>query len=459
MTGRTMGDLFPAPQEEINRLLCDRLGFDPNSCGSRTIEQAVAARQRARNCPRPDAYLALLHTNADEFQALIEEVVVPETWFFRDAQPYRCLRAFARRQSLLRYSNQPLRVLSVPCSTGEETYSLAICLFELGFRPQQAMVDGVDISQRSIERARRGQYEAHSFRERDPEWHELRERYFRLHDNAWRVVDEVRELVRFRHANLTDATFLPSELPYDVIFCRNLFIYLNLEGRRRAIAHFQRLLAPDGLLYVGHSEASVLVGSDFVTCDTEFPFAFRIRQAPAAAPTLLTTPTIGLPLRPPVTKDKAAPVVLTAQVAPTAGPSPLRTPGDTSTKPRAPAVAPATYPPLAAPSSETLLNAAHAAANAGRLDDAVRACDDWLVRFQPAAAVFGLRGVVRKAQGRLDDAIEDLERALYLDPHDEQSLVHLMQVHEQRGERQRAETVRRRLARLAHRKLKHGPAK
>ena len=423
------------PYDEITRLLRERLGFEPNSCGSRAVEQAVAARQKARCCHRVDAYLALLLAEFNEFQALVEELVVPETWFFRDAQPFLCLRQFARQQGL-QTSGRPLRVLSIPCSTGEETYSQAIVLFDLGLRRSQCLVDGVDISQRSLDRAARGVYDAHSFREREDEWRELRDCYVRRQDAGWRVIDEIRELVRFRRANLVEPLFLPDEAPYDIIFCRNLFIYLDQEGRNRALAHLRRLLLPDGLLYVGHSEGSVLAGSDFITSDSEFPFAFRLRANGDAAKPVV-----------PAFRDKE-PVLTapnTARRDPASGPTlpPPRRNRDSS-------------PTHAATSSESLLNAAYAAANAGRFDDAIRACDDWLVRNQPAAAVFGLRGVVRKAQGRLDDAVRDLERAIYLDPLDEQSLVHLMQVHELRGERQRAETVRRRLTRVAHRREQTG---
>src|SRR5262249_8781045 len=159
------------------------------------------------------------------FEALVEEVVVPETWFFRGAGLFTDLAKRIRNTALSR----PFRVLSVPCSTGEEPYSLAIALAEANVSPQAFTLEGVDLSGRSVERAQRGCYGAFSFRQTDPGLHD---RYFRPAGREWEIDATLRQAVRFRTGNLVDPQFLWGEAPYDLILCRNLLIYLHPEARR-----------------------------------------------------------------------------------------------------------------------------------------------------------------------------------------------------------------------------------
>src|SRR5262249_44739561 len=144
----------------------------------------------------------------------------------------------------------------VPCCAGEEPYSAAMTLLAAGLPAERFSVDGVDISRRMLRRAAEGTYTETAFRERDAEWLLLRERYCRHAGNGCTVTKEVRSAVRFLHGNLVAADFLAGEPPYDVIFCRNLFIYLDDDARTVALANLRRLLAPEGLLYVGHVEAA-----------------------------------------------------------------------------------------------------------------------------------------------------------------------------------------------------------
>src|SRR5262249_5758451 len=143
------------------------------------------------------------------------------------------------------------RVLSVPCSTGEEPYSLALALLEAGVAPSSWQIDAVDLSPRHIERAGRGVFGEFSFRQTPPE---LRQRYFRRIAAGWEPEPALRALVRFRQGNLLAAFFLAGEEPFDLIFCRNLFIYLLPAARRRALETLDRLLAAEGWLCMGHAE-------------------------------------------------------------------------------------------------------------------------------------------------------------------------------------------------------------
>ena len=131
-------------QEAIEALLRQKIGLDANSIGSRTIARAVEQRQIACGLPDRAAYLRHLQTVARELEELIETVVVPETWFFRDTEPFVYLNQYVRSE-WLKANFSILRVLSVPCSTGEEPYSIAMTLLDSGLNPTQFCIDAVDV--------------------------------------------------------------------------------------------------------------------------------------------------------------------------------------------------------------------------------------------------------------------------------------------------------------------------
>ena len=119
--------------DAVTSLLRERLGLDPASLGNGVIEQAIAARQQALGRRDHAGYAAVVSADEREFQALAEEVTVPETWFFRGGiDLFAHLAARIRDASLAVRPQVPFRVLSAPCSSGEEAYSLAIALAEVG---------------------------------------------------------------------------------------------------------------------------------------------------------------------------------------------------------------------------------------------------------------------------------------------------------------------------------------
>src|SRR5262249_6466361 len=157
-------------------------------------------------------------------QELLEDFLVPETWFFRAGAHLALLvehvRGYVQR-------GRGCRLLSVPCSTGEEPYSLALALDEAGLFGAPWTLLAVDLSARSLAGARGGVYYELSFRQTPAA---IRERYFRPREHGWELERRVRERVEFRQGNLVDPGFLAGEAPFDLIVCRNLFIYLHPEA-------------------------------------------------------------------------------------------------------------------------------------------------------------------------------------------------------------------------------------
>ena len=125
--------------------------------------------------PDLQTYLRRLQTSLAELEELIELVVVPETWFFSDRKPFTFLEHYVKSEWLPNRNNGILRLLSIPCSTGEEPYSLAMLLLNAGLTPDKFRIDAVDISKKALLKATNAVYNQNSFRGEDlPQ----RERYF-----------------------------------------------------------------------------------------------------------------------------------------------------------------------------------------------------------------------------------------------------------------------------------------
>src|SRR5215211_4812798 len=126
----------------LERLLKDVIGLDAPSIGPSAIAQAANERRLACGCATLNDYEQLLQASPVELQNLIDRVVVPETWFFRNREAFDALSRIVRQPD---YTDAFLRLLSLPCSTGEEPYSMAMALFDAGLPPQRFAIDAVDI--------------------------------------------------------------------------------------------------------------------------------------------------------------------------------------------------------------------------------------------------------------------------------------------------------------------------
>ncbi len=247
--------------------------------------------------------------------------------------------------------------------------------------------------------------------------------------------ESIRETVRFRHANLIDPDPLPGEAPYDLIFCRNLLIYLHDAARRQVIDLLVRLLAPEGFIATGHAEPLSALDARFCQVGPEhcFLFARHAKPAVASAEPILPAPTRG-----------ASPAAIVPVPAParTAAP-PVRSPRPRRTETLAPR---ATSAPTVDPNDP--LSAARLHADAGRLDTAWDACQEQLTSAGPSADLFNLLGIVEQARQNLALARQCFEKALYLDPQHGDSLLHLMLLCEQQGAQAQAALLRGRLERV-----------
>src|ERR1700684_2066993 len=124
----------------FENLLREKIGLDPASVGGDTVERAVHSRMRFCGLSRREDYWERVQTSSDELQELIEAVVVPETWFFRDREAFDALGRFVIEDRSISQPGANLHVLSAPCSTGEEPYSIVMTLMDGGFSRVQLKV-------------------------------------------------------------------------------------------------------------------------------------------------------------------------------------------------------------------------------------------------------------------------------------------------------------------------------
>jgi len=213
-----------------------------------------------------DSYLELCRSASRDqrvLNRLLDEITTNETSFFRDRSPFELLKFKLLPELMDRRgaSTQPINIWSAASSTGQEVYSIAMACSEI--LPAQALARvrlvGTDLSRQAVERASRGEYNLFEL-ERGLDA-TLRQRHFREQGGRWRVRDELRALASFRQLNLLEP--FGSLGAFDIVFCRNVAIYFQLETRRQLFERIARQLKPGGTLVIGSSETLQGVTSHF----------------------------------------------------------------------------------------------------------------------------------------------------------------------------------------------------
>lgn len=444
-----------------------------------TVEQAVKRRMEATGQAVRKSYADAL--DAAELRELVELVVVPESWLFRDPQAFAAAVETVRRR--LAEGGRIVRILSVPCAGGEEPYSMAMALFDAGVAPQSFMIDALDISPACIARAEAGVYGRNAFRGQDLSF---RDRYFTaLGDETYRIDEALRARIRFSQGSILEGA-LGSARQYDVIFCRNLLIYFDEPTTTAAIERLAAHLADDGMLLAGYAEVPSFIRNGFAPLPHRQAFALRkniaLPGAPAR-PALSARPaatlgaraaagripvaaapspaTAAAPRRASAPGSLAAPGKLGARggaavsdgVGATGGlaaPGGRAAAGGPAARGRAGAGGPA-QGAAAGGGDETLLAHARALADAGKLLEADSACRELLAQQPECAEAYFILGLLAEAAHKPAEAEAQLKRCLYLQPDHYEALCHLALLQEQGGNSRAAATLKARAARAYQR--------
>ncbi|MCF6336382.1 MAG: hypothetical protein L3J84_00315 [Gammaproteobacteria bacterium] len=267
----------------IKNLLQKVIGLHVDTVGESSIDRAISHRMHVTACGNVSEYYKIVKKNNLELDELIEEIVVPETWFFRNVTPFEMLRDNALKiyenitntDKLKKHNNEvsgSLKILSIPCSSGEEPYSIAIMLSEAGLRNDDFLIDAVDISKQALKKSQRAIYGKHSFREKGMDF---QNKYFYPVKAGLQLIPSIRDCVSFRQGNIIIDNISSLEEYYDIIFCRNLLIYFDRETQQKVLNKLSGMLRCGGLLFVGHAESGQVDKNDFTKVRVAKAFSFR----------------------------------------------------------------------------------------------------------------------------------------------------------------------------------------
>ena len=246
-------ELSAAQFQQVRRVVYEKCGINLTPGKEELVKSRLAKRLQALDLPSFEAYLQFVKQDLSgkEQAQMLDVLTTNKTYFYREAAHFDYLC-----QELVPNWRQPkLRIWSAGCSSGEEPYTIGALLREhlKGIDRADVRLLATDLSLRVLEKAQAATYPAEAFNEMPPS---LVQKYFTLtggHPRTYRVNDNVRKLVSFAPLNLLAEW--PMKGPFDVIFCRNVMIYFDLETRARLVNRYWQMLAPGGHLFIGHSES------------------------------------------------------------------------------------------------------------------------------------------------------------------------------------------------------------
>ncbi|MFO0860572.1 MAG: CheR family methyltransferase [Phycisphaerales bacterium] len=384
----------------VQHWLVHHAWLDPVLLEGPGFEALIVDRMRELRCNTEQAYVQHLAGDAEEIDRVTAAIAVPETWLFRYPASFELLGEFLR--GLLNSAAQGVRVLSLGCASGEEPYSIAMTALHAGWMPGEIIIHAIDRNPSAIERAKMGRFGQFSLREDVPAWAVA---HLTPHGDEVEVSPLIRSMVQFRVGDMMAAGALTANDAYDVVFCRNVLIYLNAGARERLLGTIAERLRPGGLLFVGHAEPLLLPKSRYQRLPNAHSFA--VERA-----------------------DGASRVEAVAMVRPERMVVPERTRVSALPEFDRGAAVQARVPVKPGPSLEE----ARLLANAGKVAESEAMVKAILARSGPDAAALELLGTLRMAARDPEQARRHFEQAVYLEPTRTTSLLQLALIREKVGD-------------------------
>ena len=418
------------------------MGLNATTVGASNLERAIRHRMKICGIDSINDYRIELDNSDFEVKELIEEVVVPETWFFRNQQSFHALDSYIKEHWILKRKDKKLRVLSIPSSTGEEPYSLAMTLDKFGLTTDYFEIDAIDISEKLLVKARRGVYGKHSFRNKE---NDFADAYFDRIDDTFVLHDDIRNAVNFKQGNiLMDELGNSTKDKYDVIFCRNLLIYFDRSTQVKAIENLYGLLHDDGLLFLGHAETGDYIKKHLVRAKYSRAFAYHKlipethagkniasnNQSKANEPIISNIP------------EKHARLTKTEAKIPR------------KTQMKFLETMEINLADIDTPTSHQenmTLRKVKILADKGNLKEASALCENYLLNDNTSAQGYYLLGIIREAEGKDELVGELFRKAVYLDPNHHEAMIHLALHAGRKGDTATAKKLHLRAQRVAKR--------
>lgn len=230
------------------------------------VDKRLVERIEATGAGNFRSYFVALRFEADgaEMQQLVNSMTVNETYFFREAYQFDCLvNHLLDEVAARKRPGQRIRIWSIPSSTGEEPYSIAIYLLERwpGIDRFDVEILSSDIDTAVLASAQRGVYSPRSVQHLPPAY---LKKYFTQHgDGEWRISRDIVSAVEFSRVNLAESADTRRFRDIDIVFCRNLLIYFDDLSRRVAAEALFDTMSPGGFICLGHSESMSRISSLF----------------------------------------------------------------------------------------------------------------------------------------------------------------------------------------------------
>jgi chemotaxis protein methyltransferase CheR len=256
----------PLDYEYLRKLLKERSGLDLSADKQYLVESRLVPLARKAGLGSIPDLVAKMKSGADALTTeVVEAMTTNETFFFRDKIPFDHLRDTILPLMLQsRASRRSLRIWSAACSTGQEPYSIAMCLKEKGaaLAGWRIEIVGTDLSQEVLEKSRAGIYSQFEVQRGLPI--QLLVKYFTQSGELWQISPEIRGMVQHRQLNLLqDFSHLGK---FDVIFCRNVLIYFDQDTKINIFERLAKSLEADGMLMLGAAESVVGITDAFRPC-------------------------------------------------------------------------------------------------------------------------------------------------------------------------------------------------
>jgi len=294
--------------QQLASLLLERVGLKITPDGYHSLRLALTTRMPALGLEDGEEYVRRLKapSSENELRALLPLVTVGHTEFFRDPKQFRALEQVLIPEALqrARRENRKVYIWSAGCATGEEPYSLAMVLADLGALSVEVELWATDLNLAAVESARQGRF---AWRRTAGIPKEKRERFFRPTDDGHEVLPWLREYVRFDGQNLAVPVFekvRPESL--DLILCRNVIIYFDLPTIRALMDRFLMALRPGGVLLLGYSESLFKVYDRFEMVEVEGAFVYRRPLNLPQGPVKSSTSSPGMAAQAPASRPSEA---------------------------------------------------------------------------------------------------------------------------------------------------------
>jgi chemotaxis protein methyltransferase CheR len=247
----------PLDYEFLRKLLKERSGLDLSADKQYLVESRLIPLARKAGLPGLPELVQKLKGSAEALTAeVVEAMTTNETFFFRDKVPFDHLKVTVLPELLqARAARRSLRIWCAASSTGQEPYSIAMCLKELGaaLTGWRVEIIATDLSQGVLEKSRAGLFSQFEVQRGLPI--QLLVKHFAQIGELWQLNADIRAMVQFRQLNLLqDFSHLGV---FDIIFCRNVLIYFDQDTKTKVFSRLSRLIEPDGFLMLGAAETVV----------------------------------------------------------------------------------------------------------------------------------------------------------------------------------------------------------